>query len=650
MITYTKSAFGLNLLFRIHGSATYRACLPGSLAVGFFLLIRLYFHHDKQGGELGDPYTIGIIVSGITFLIVFRASQGYSRYWEAASAVYQMLSKWLDVATHTGVYHLQCHHYDKIKPPSYFDYPELNAQFLTRDRERMRDLGSGDMDGWDSPTRTATRADRANQGRRAQHRSINLVQDPKIPLSKRKKRSTKGARRVVTAMSARDMAGDNVNPAALLGLGRLDGNWGALFEDSKSTYYDPHLPNAAIDDKKGFSSVCGGRTPPLFLQELAHLTSLMAAVALSTLRNDVDGSESPLDLYEAGAPWPPVDPGDDPILWDGSFQRLYKTILFFIGFARSPVERTQYNALRPLPVVGGVSDNEIRFLQMARGPSAKTELCWSWLTEFITREHLAGSLGDVGPPIISRLSQFLSDGMLFYNDARKIMFIPFPFVHAQLSAALVLVMIPAVPFLMDQYTEDLWLGITLSFCSVTCLSGILEVARELENPFRNVPNELPIVTIQAEFNEALLTMYAGYHPDLFWEDVGRMFKVASDLDSIDESIGSDEVSSKPSLSNEATYPLDGSSRSEIASNLHAGDVKSGTWNTNQEYFDQTSTAEKSKSRSVSSLPLSNSDNHAKASEVKRLKNIVEQQGRLMERMMEEQARLSALVQSALKRA
>lgn len=154
---------------------------------------------------------------------------------------------------------------------------------------------------------------------------------------------------------------------------------------------------------------------------------------------------------------------------------------------------------------------------MARGPLAKTQLCLYWLSEFVIREHLNGSTGKVGPPIISRIVQFLSDGMLFYNSARKIMFIPFPFPHAQLSIIFVLVAIPAVAFLMDQYADNVVLGSVLGFFSVACLSGIHEVARELENPFRNIPNELPLVTFQAQFNEALLTMYSGYHPDHFWD-------------------------------------------------------------------------------------------------------------------------------------
>jgi predicted membrane chloride channel (bestrophin family) len=46
--------------------------------------------------------------------------------------------------------------------------------------------------------------------------------------------------------------------------------------------------------------------------------------------------------------------------------------------------------------------------------------------------------------------------------------------------------------------------------------GLYEVSRELEHPYVNVPNNLPLTTIQAQFNEALVTMYAGYHPDSWW--------------------------------------------------------------------------------------------------------------------------------------
>ena len=87
----------------------------------------------------------------------------------------------------------------------------------------------------------------------------------------------------------------------------------------------------------------------------------------------------------------------------------------------------------------------------------------------------------------------------------------------------VLVAVPTVAFLMDQYTDGMAVGCILTFLTVTALSGVHEVARELENPFRNVPNEIPLSTLMAEANEALITMYSGYHPDLYWADAAKQY-------------------------------------------------------------------------------------------------------------------------------
>ena len=116
--------------------------------------------------------------------------------------------------------------------------------------------------------------------------------------------------------------------------------------------------------------------------------------------------------------------------------------------------------------------------------------------------------------MISRVFQFLSDGTVHYNQARKVAYIPFPFPHAQLTTFFVTITaIVGVPLLTNQYVAQLWLGASLTFFSVTCIVGLHEVARELENPYRNVPNDIPLVTLMAEYNESLLVMYAGFHPD-----------------------------------------------------------------------------------------------------------------------------------------
>lgn len=502
MIPYSKSFLGLNLIFRINGSPVYRAAIPGIMSVIIFCLLEKYNNYYTGDGDLAKkyvihPYGVGVLISSVSFLIVFRANYGYQRYWNACGDVHQMMSKWLDAVTHTGVFHMQCHHYDHIKPPSYFDTHDLNQYGFNRDRECEVDFR------------------RMNKTDQHSYRKLESV--------------VKSIDKVKSSDSMDESVGSSFNkyttsqkkaihdPTHLLSEGRKDGGWGPLFNDETSTYYNMKDPDSwRRGEAKGFASTVGGRTPSLFLQELIHLASLTVAVAFSTLRSDIEGTEAPLDMYKPGSPWPEVDP-DKLKKGKGSMAGIKDSLMYLTGFDKSPAKRTEHNAMRPLPVIGGVSENEIAFLQRARGPSAKVTLAWHWLSEHIIREHLAGSLGDVGPPIISRIIQFLSDGMIFYNHARKTMFIPFPFPHAQISAFFTFTIMVTVPLLMDEYATDLYIGAALTFLTVTCLAGLHEVARELENPFRNVPNEIPLVTLLAMFNESLITLYAGYHPDLFYD-------------------------------------------------------------------------------------------------------------------------------------
>ena len=201
----------------------------------------------------------------------------------------------------------------------------------------------------------------------------------------------------------------------------------------------------------------------------------------------------------------------------GSRHRSLSVLRYLFGLSRSPADRTLYNAARPFRVIGGVSDQEVELLAAARGPSAKVALAFMWLEEFISREHLNGSTGAIAPPIISRLFQFLSDGMTGYNQARKVAYIPFPFPHSQITSLFVLVVVGTMPVLMLSFLTNEVFGFVLNLLSVMVFTGLHEVARELESPFFNVPNDLPLNNFQAQFNEALLAMFAGYHPDAFWE-------------------------------------------------------------------------------------------------------------------------------------
>ena len=125
-----------------------------------------------------------------------------------------------------------------------------------------------------------------------------------------------------------------------------------------------------------------------------------------------------------------------------------------------------------------------------------------------------GSTGNIAPPIMARVYQYISDGTQQYNQCRKTAFTDFPFPHAQLTSFFILVSIFVFPLLYYQYVTDVWIAMALNFLTTSCFVGIQEVAMELEEPFVRYPNDLPLNNYQAQFNEALISsLYGGFHPD-----------------------------------------------------------------------------------------------------------------------------------------
>mmetsp|Transcript_6211 Transcript_6211/g.9062 ORF Transcript_6211/g.9062 Transcript_6211/m.9062 type:complete len:584 (-) Transcript_6211:147-1898(-) len=559
MIIYDKGIFGAKLLLRIHGSAAYKATVPALVAVGVYLILSYHFSPDTDA--LTHPYAVGALVSSVSFILIFRANFGYQRYWEGATSIHQMTSKWQDAVVLAGVFHYQSTHYNKIKPPCFFDHPKVNFRdgwsrnrisMLTSSHMHSRE-GSVCSDAvpvvTDLEMQTTPHANSNNvhfmNGNKGTdkddlelpsadvHANVNGAPPQSSPSSPSRRKSRFTMLRKTASINAISLNGTHPLPARRCPPNNIAYN--TMHNSAKlSSMFEQHgLNNVGsgepfvIDQPPflqhsevgmfGASHLNGGvsGTPSLFLQELAHLASLLNAVALSTLRNEIETAKAPLRESPVDGNWPPDDTSDMKRN-KGALTKLKEILLYWFWLDRTPESREAMNAEAPLEVIGGVSQGEIDCLQRARGASAKVNLAWIWLMEFITREHLAGSTGAVGPPIISRIYQFLSDGCVGYNQARKISFIPFPFPHAQISLLALLLLTFAVPLLTLEYVKERWIGSLLTFAVTECLFGLHEVARELENPFRNVPNELPLLKLQAQFNEALRQIYGGYHPDHFW--------------------------------------------------------------------------------------------------------------------------------------
>ena len=458
----------------------------------------------------------GALISALTFLLAFRANFSYNRYWEAVTAVHQMHSKWLDVGMDLAAFHLQSARYEKARPRAFGEHPELTDINRFRERENettLEELAEQLNTAEEVQSHSLrSRIQRSFFRRRKKKRDESKSEEEMaknavlaIPKPKKKKKKYKSINAPPAKTSA---AFTSVFASVFSTLGR-----------PKQKLADPANLIVRTDSQRHFDQAWEYGKPPLFLQEAAHLLSLLSAVAFSTLRNDLEQADSPLTTFIPGIPWPNVDPdsygADIRRDWSHSTHQSVTILKYLFGLTRSPADRTLYNAARPFRVIGGVSDQEVELLAAARGPSAKVALIFMWVQEFVSREHLNGSTGNMAPPIISRLFQFLSDGMVGYNQARKIAYIPFPFPHSQITSLFVLVVVGVMPVLMLSFLTNEVFGFVLNLLAVMVFTGLHEVARELESPFFNVPNDLPLNNWQAQFNEALLAMFAGYHPGAY---------------------------------------------------------------------------------------------------------------------------------------
>ena len=321
------------------------------------------------------------------------------QYWEACQSLHNMHSKWLDAGLTLAAFHMQSKAYDSVRPPSFGDHQHLNDLVLQRDREEVDANGAltEDDDGLSNESISRT--------------TSNFGSFLNRKLKRRRRKKTKNSTAELVSINVASSSNCEELPYP--------------------NYRNRMLTKALTANCSSRISIKEGKAmqtkttpiPSLFLQEGAHLVSLLSAVALSTLRFDEDDSYAPLVEFTPGHHWPNYNSDHDADMKKygyelGLWRRFVVLVKYWLDISRTKQQCRVYNAARPLPVIGGISEREAVMLQRARG-CAKVALVFLWWNEFIIREQMHGSLGGVAPPIVSRLQQYSSDGHFWYNSARK---------------------------------------------------------------------------------------------------------------------------------------------------------------------------------------------------------------------------------------
>lgn len=241
----------------------------------------------------------------------------------------------------------------------------------------------------------------------------------------------------------------------------------------------------------------------LFRCRIAHWFSLMSALAFASLRSGSFCCLDDVPIKEIFSESQATKSFTTPRKY-GSFRASDAGApRLSVARSRDPdVERTKKQESifsMSLSVLAAPSPEEVMRLELA---TDKVNCVCLWIVQGIISEIRSGTL-DAPPPIVTRVFQELSIGMLGFNQALKVAMVPFPFPFAQMVSLLLAMLYCTLPFFTDVFTRNVIITPLISFLLPVCYSGLNTIAVELEEPFGTDFNDVDIEVRHEDFLWAL---------------------------------------------------------------------------------------------------------------------------------------------------
>jgi len=152
--------------------------------------------------------------------------------------------------------------------------------------------------------------------------------------------------------------------------------------------------------------------------------------------------------------------------------------------------------------VYGVDVNSLRHL---RDSVNRSDVLCLWLTRLILENSEKKVL--VAPaPILSRSFQDLGRGRVRMSELVKIKDIPFPFPYQQLIITMLAVHSVITAMITSQYIHPwYWAGL-ITFIAMSGFWALFYICAEIDHPFGDDPNDLPLGELQKDWNARLLEL------------------------------------------------------------------------------------------------------------------------------------------------
>eukprot|EP00929_Paragymnodinium_shiwhaense_P119285 TRINITY_DN91174_c0_g1_i1.p1 TRINITY_DN91174_c0_g1~~TRINITY_DN91174_c0_g1_i1.p1 ORF type:complete len:704 (-),score=105.56 TRINITY_DN91174_c0_g1_i1:306-2306(-) len=133
----------------------------------------------------------------------------------------------------------------------------------------------------------------------------------------------------------------------------------------------------------------------------------------------------------------------------------------------------------------------------------RCEIIIQWIRRMIIRNYANGVL--VAPaPILSRVYQELDKGIVDLSDARRIRIVPFPFPFAQILT-IILIIYTCITVVGAAAYDSIITAILCPFLSVATMWSVNYISMEIEMPYGDDHNDLPLCELQDDMNNALIS-------------------------------------------------------------------------------------------------------------------------------------------------
>mmetsp|Transcript_76576 Transcript_76576/g.135074 ORF Transcript_76576/g.135074 Transcript_76576/m.135074 type:complete len:351 (+) Transcript_76576:89-1141(+) len=152
--------------------------------------------------------------------------------------------------------------------------------------------------------------------------------------------------------------------------------------------------------------------------------------------------------------------------------------------------------------IAGMDQEQLSYLDEVND---KVEVVLQWLQRLLVQNIANGAL-PIAPPIMSRVFQEYSRGIVNLNNARKIADFPIPFPMVQMHTLFLCIHWVLIPITCGSTMSNMYWAVLLTFTVISSFWCVHFFSFELDMPFGSSANHLPLLEMQTDMNRSLLTL------------------------------------------------------------------------------------------------------------------------------------------------